>query len=171
MKRLLASVAFAMAGVSVIAAPVLAEKPAKVAVRQDIYHLTITYDPKRDATSDLASAIKAAKASGKNVLLDVGGEWCSWCHILDNYLARNKEVGDAFAASFVILKINWSPDNKNAAFLAAYPAAAGYPHFYVLDANGKLLHSQDTAKLEQGEGYNKSHMLDFAKTWRAKPAA
>jgi thiol:disulfide interchange protein len=137
-------------------------------VRQGLYFLTATYDPARNAADDLKQAVAKAQESGKRILLDVGGEWCIWCHILDDFLARNTVVGDAFAASFVILKIDWSPDDKNEAFLSAYPEAPGYPHFYVLDSDGKLLRSQDTSPLEKGDSYNRGKMLDFAKEWRVK---
>jgi hypothetical protein len=34
------------------------------------------FDPKRDAAADLAYALELARAQGKRVLVDVGGEWC-----------------------------------------------------------------------------------------------
>jgi thiol:disulfide interchange protein len=142
-----------------------APPPASSLVRQDLY-LVSTYDPSRNAEADLTSALALAQSTGRNVLLDVGGDWCVWCHILDRYLAGKREVGDAFAASFVIVKINWSPDNKNTAFLSRYPKAEGYPHFIVLAPDGKLLESKNTAELEQGDSYNRRKMLAFAKKWR-----
>ena len=55
---------------------------------------------------------------------------------------------------FVWLKINWSPDNKNEAMLSRWPKIKGYPHLFVLDAKGQLLHSQDTGTLESGDSYD-----------------
>ena len=37
------------------------------------------YDPSADAEKDVAAAIKKAKAENKYVLLQGGGNWCSWC--------------------------------------------------------------------------------------------
>ncbi|MGC4103250.1 hypothetical protein [Ferruginibacter sp.] len=37
------------------------------------------YDPTADAEKDIAAAVKKAKAENKYVLLQGGGNWCSWC--------------------------------------------------------------------------------------------
>lgn len=44
----------------------------------------------------------------------------------------------------------------------------GYPHLFVLDADGKLLHSQNTADLEEGRGYNEGVVLAFLAKWAPK---
>jgi len=56
--------------------------------------------------------------------------------------------------NFVTLKINFSEENKNQKVLSKYPAIDGYPHIFFLDAQGKLLLSQDTGVLESGKSYN-----------------
>ena len=54
--------------------------------------LPAMFDPGRDAAKDVATAVELAKAQGKRVIVDVGGEWCSWCHIMDRYIAANADV-------------------------------------------------------------------------------
>jgi hypothetical protein len=61
--------------------------------------------------------------------------------------------------------VNFSPDNENKAFLSRYPKVAGYPHLFVLDKTGKLLHSQDTALLESGKSYSRERMKAFLLKW------
>ena len=39
---------------------------------------TKLYNPAADAEKDIAAAIKKAKAENKYVLLQGGGNWCSW---------------------------------------------------------------------------------------------
>jgi len=39
--------------------------------------LPTNFDPTRNPERDLATALVQAKAEGKRVLVDVGGEWCS----------------------------------------------------------------------------------------------
>jgi|SRR6516162_2392048 len=41
------------------------------------------YDPRRDPEKDLAAARAEAEKNRKNIFVEVGGEWCTWCHILD----------------------------------------------------------------------------------------
>lgn len=43
--------------------------------------LPAKFDPARDPAKDVAAA--ATTAQGKRVIVDVGGQWCAWCHILD----------------------------------------------------------------------------------------
>jgi thiol:disulfide interchange protein len=123
------------------------------------------FDPARDPAKDVATAAAAAKAQGKRVLVDVGGEWCVWCHIMDDFIAANPDVRAAVDANYVLVKVNWSRENKNEAYLSTLPKIAGYPHLFVLDGNGKLVHSQETDVLEQGRGYDKARFLAFLKKW------
>ena len=69
---------------------------------------------------------------------------------------------------FLIMKVNYSDDNRNAEFLTKYPKVPGYPHFFVLESDGTFLHSQGTAELEEGKGYNEQIFLAFLNQW--KPA-
>jgi hypothetical protein len=41
------------------------------------------FEPARDAAADVQQALGLAQAQRKLVLVDVGGEWCAWCHIFD----------------------------------------------------------------------------------------
>jgi len=127
--------------------------------------LPTKFDPARDPAKDVAAAAAAAKAQGKRVLVDVGGEWCVWCHIMDDFIAANPDVRAAVDANYVLVKVNWSRENKNEAFLSAYPRINGYPHLFVLDGDRKLVHSQETDVLEQGRGYDKAKFLAFLWKW------
>lgn len=124
-----------------------------------------TFDPARDAERDVATAVAMAKAQNKRVLVDVGGQWCSWCHIMDRFFAANAEVASLRDAGYIWVKVNWSPENRNRTLLSRWPRIAGYPHLFVLDADGRLLHSQDTSLLESGTGYDKARFIAFLRAW------
>ena len=123
------------------------------------------YDPARNAAEDIRAAVAEAGRVGKRVLVEVGGEWCIWCHIMDAYFEKNPELLAFREKNFVMVKVNYSEENKNEAALSNYPAVAGYPHLFVLERDGKLLHSQDTGKLEEGKNYNLAKFMDFLKAW------
>ena len=72
-------------------------------------------------------------------------------------------------ANYVWMKVNYSEENENAEFLARFPEIKGYPHLFVLDAEGQLLHSQFTGDLEKGKGYDRAKFDAFLKAW-APPA-
>jgi thioredoxin-related protein len=130
--------------------------------------LPTSFDPARNAEKDVKTALEEAKAAGKRVLLDVGGSWCSWCKRLDAFIEEDSEIKNLMASNFVTVKINFSPENKNEAFLSKYPKVDGYPHFFVLENDGKLLHSQNTGELEKDLSYSKDKMLVFIKKWAPK---
>jgi thiol:disulfide interchange protein len=123
------------------------------------------YDPKRDAAQDIQDAIKEAQRTNKRILLEVGGEWCGWCHTLDRFFQANPDLLFLRDKNFVTVKINFSGDNENKELLSHYPAIPGYPHIFVLDAEGKLLHSQDTSELESGKSYNLEKLTAFLTNW------
>ena len=130
------------------------------------------FDPAANPAKDLDSVIVIAMTSNKRILLDVGGEWCKWCHYLDKFFETNQDVADFLHSNFVVVKVNFSKENKNEAFLSGYPKVAGYPHFFVLESDGTFLHSQDTGALENGSKENPGHdhdkVLAFLTAW-AKP--
>ncbi|MGE5171358.1 MAG: thioredoxin family protein [Rudaea sp.] len=132
------------------------------------------FDPERDAQADVAQAIAVAHAQGKRVIVDVGGEWCTWCHVMERFIAANPDVRALIDARYVWVKVNVSPENRNDAVLSRWPRITGYPHLFVLDADGSLLHSQETGVLEAGKGYDKAKFLAllrrFASAGRVKRA-
>jgi thiol:disulfide interchange protein len=123
------------------------------------------FDPARDPAQDLDTALRIAKAARRNVLIEVGGDWCTWCRILERFFAANPELKKLRDVNYVWLKVNFSKENANEAFLRRFPPVAGYPHIFVLDANGRLLHSQNTEALEAGKDYDPAAMRAFLVKW------
>lgn len=123
------------------------------------------FDPLRNPSDDLAAAITKAQAENKRIILDVGGEWCGWCRLMDNYLIKNAELGKLRDDNYVWVKVNMSEENENKDFLSKYPEITGYPHLFVLEKDGTLIKSKDTAELEDGESYNLKKFTDFLKEY------
>jgi len=123
------------------------------------------YDESRDPAKDLAALIPVARASHKRILLEVGGEWCVWCHYLHDFLERETAIAALWDARFLTLKVNYSEANTNAAFLSQFPKVPGYPHLFVLDEDGTFLHSQGTEALESGRGYSAEAVRHFLDEW------
>lgn len=119
------------------------------------------FDSRRDAAADVEAAVTLAKASGKRVLVDVGGEWCTWCHVLDQFIAANADVRQLLDDNYVWVKVNWSLQNRNEPLLSRWPKVTSYPHLFVLDAAGQLVDSQATTDLESGRSYDRGKVLSF----------
>lgn len=135
------------------------------AVEEAKYVPVQAYDPARNADQDIKDAVTEARRTGKRVLVEVGGDWCIWCHHMDDFFAQHPELLALREKNFIMVKVNFSEENKNVEVLSRYPPVAGYPHIFVLDRDGKLLHSQDTGKLEEGKSYNLEKFMAFLKEW------
>ena len=129
----------------------------------------IGYDPHADAFADLAAATARAESQGKLVLVIAGGDWCVWCHYLHAFIERNADVERALHDVFVVDQVYVGDENRNREFFAQWPQAAGTPHFWILSSAGKLLESQPTVGLEDGnKSYDKSKFLAFIEHWRKR---
>ena len=130
-----------------------------------LYTPVTKFDPARDAAQDIRDALIEATRTNRRVLLDVGGEWCIWCKRLDSLMVRDSTLSAYLAAKYVAIKVNYSRENKNEEVLSRFPKIKGYPHLFVLDAKGTLLHSQDTGTLEKGKGHDPEKVMEFLKRW------
>ncbi len=158
--RPIRSALFALPAMLALLLPAFAAEQAAPA-----FHPVQQYDPERDAAADIDAAVAEARRSKRHVLIEVGGEWCIWCHRLEDYLKANRKLNALLERNFVVVKVNYSPENENEEVLSGYPEVAGYPHFFVLDGQGKILHSQDTAKLEKGKSYHARRFKRFLTRW------
>ena len=125
------------------------------------------YNPAADAQSDINTAVKSAQLQHKNVLLQIGGNWCVWCLRFNKLVTEDAELNKYMNDNFVVLHVNWSPENKNEKVLAnlGYPQRFGFPVFVVLDGKGNRLHTQDSGYLEEGKGHSKAKVMEFLQGW------
>jgi thiol:disulfide interchange protein len=128
-----------------------------------------TYDASRDPAKDLQDAIAIATKTNRKILLEVGGDWCVYCNIMDETFASHRQLSKVRDANYVTVKVNFSKENPNEGFLSHYPKIADYPHFFVLDSKGALLLSQPTHKFEHGKTYNVGKIEVFLKKSTAPP--
>ena len=123
------------------------------------------FDPTRDSAKDLKAAIETARQQHKNILMDVGGNWCPWCILLDRTLNEDAELHGLIEKNYVLVHVNFSRENENQAFLGSYPKAQGYPAWYVLSPEGKLLKAEDTSALEQDHKLNAGYSKEAVKAF------
>lgn len=123
------------------------------------------YDPGRDPFADGREALRLAKDTRRRVLIEVGGDWCSWCHVLDRFLGEHPSLYARLHDTFVLLKVNVDETNDNAEFLSVFPKALGYPHMYITDNEGAVLFSQDTAEFLHNGKYSEQRFQLFLDRW------
>lgn len=136
------------------------------AYSQDNQKINI-YNPQANAAADIASAVAKAKASKKHVFIQVGGNWCVWCIRFHDLVKATPELSTYLSDNYETVLLNWSPENKNEALMRKYnfPGRFGFPVFLILDGDGKLIHTQNTAYLEEGNGHSVAKVLAFFKNW------
>ncbi|HLY71267.1 MAG TPA: thioredoxin family protein [Puia sp.] len=138
-----------------------------VTVRSVAQNDTKIYDPSANAENDIAALIKLAKIEHKNILLQAGGNWCSWCIEFNRFVHADSSIDSLINKCFVIYHLNYSKENENKSIFAkyGYPQRFGFPVFIILDGNGNKIHTQNSEYLEQGKSYNKQKVLEFLLNW------
>jgi len=169
MKKLLIATLLLVAGITAKAQTTVAATPGtKVIKLTDTAKL---YNPKADAQADINAAVKQAAALHKNVLLQMGGNWCIWCIRFNDLVTRDPALDKYLRDNYIVVHVNYSPENLNEKVFAnlGYPQRFGFPVFVVLDDKGNRLHTQDSSYLEEGQGHSKTKIMEFFKNW--SPAA
>jgi thiol:disulfide interchange protein len=136
-----------------------------VAVTSSSHLPTYTYDPTRNATADIEHAIAEAQKTGKRIILDVGGDWCPWCHALDRFFQEHPDLVRIREENFITVYVYYSDRNKNERALSRYSKVLGIPHIFLLDQDGTLLHSQHVVELQTGNAYSPQKMKEFLTKW------
>lgn len=124
------------------------------------------YDPTRDPFSQVEQAIKSAEGN-RHILLQIGGNWCKWCRMFEKWSRETPQIDSLLKADFIIVHVNYSKENKNESFLKSleFPQRFGFPVFVILDEKGRRLHTQNSAYLEEGEGYSEKKVTEFLRHW------
>ncbi len=150
---------------SLLIGSVAIAKSAATFTAENLPTYSKVYDDQRDPFADAKAALTLAQASNRQVLIEIGGNWCSWCKKMASFLAKNPEVYQALHQQYVLLKINVSDSNENSAFMKSLPPVLGYPHMYVATAQGKMILSKDTAELLDNDDYSTVKWLKFLQKW------
>ncbi|MBC7848302.1 MAG: thioredoxin family protein [Chitinophagaceae bacterium] len=128
------------------------------------------YKPEENAATELDKVVQQASKEGKNVFVQIGGNWCVWCARYYEYVNKDPQLDSIMKADYVVYHLNYSKENLNKEIMAklGYPQRFGFPVFVILDDKGNRLHTQNSAYLEQDEGYDKQRVTDFLTTWNPK---
>ena len=136
------------------------------------------YNEDLNPMTQIDEALVKAKADGKYVVCQVGGNWCPWCLRFADFVTNDTTISKVLVDNFVYIHVNYNPrkaqdaekTTQTQAMLARLnqPACFGFPVFVVLDEQGRVLHIQDSSFLEEGQGYSQAKVLRFFKNWTPK---
>lgn len=136
------------------------------------------YNESIDPMTQIDEALTKAKADGKFVVCQVGGNWCPWCLKFADFVEKDSAVNKVVNDNFEYIHVNYNrrasadaeAQQKAAQLMQRLnnPARFGFPVFVVLDEKGNVLHIQDSSFLEEGKGYSEEKVLRFFKNWTPK---
>jgi thioredoxin-related protein len=133
------------------------------------------YNEDINPLEQIDNAVAKAKAEGKFVVCQVGGNWCIWCLRFADFIVNDTAISKVIGDNFEYIHVNYNPRKSGSAEKAQQAAALmkrldncgrfGFPVFVVLDEEGRVLHIQDSSFLEEGQGYNQEKVLRFFRNW------
>lgn len=161
----------AVALTAVLAMPVLAASAPRVPLasfEQLARPLPLPYDETVDAGRMVAAAKARAKAGGKLLLIDLGGNWCLDCRLLAGTM--DVPALKAFLdRHYEIVTVDVGRMDKNLAIPAHYglkDRLKGVPSLLVVDPRSdKLLNAGRTAALADARSMSPQGLADWLAQW------
>ena len=176
MSRLGLAIAFLL---SLALLPAGASDEPKAAKAKDKAAAPKVYDENADAKADVEHALAQAKKDNQRVLIQWGGNWCSWCILLNDRFKKDAKLNRELLYEYRVVHVDIGHMDKNRELAKRFEAAftGGVPYLTVLDADGKVLKNQRTDVFEtknadgkEGKnGHDPVKLLAFLKDLEAKP--
>ncbi|WP_374511863.1 thioredoxin family protein [Niveibacterium sp.] len=120
----------------------------------------LPYDETANARTDIASALKQAKAQKKQVLLVFGANWCKDCRELARKMGEGT-LAQHVTRQYLVTKVNIGNWDRNQDVAADYgnPSKKGIPAVAVLDAKGRLLHATNAGELASARDMGDAELM------------
>lgn len=133
------------------------------------------YNENQDARADIKKAIEQAAKENKHVMMQFGGNWCSWCMRFHALITGYPKADSLMKANYVYLLVNVpaskDKDKRDMSLFAEYlyPQRFGFPVFVILDGKGNRLNTVDSDGFEYPNpkvpGYDTAKVVRFLKMW------
>jgi thiol:disulfide interchange protein len=126
------------------------------------------FDADRDPYLDLQTARARALRERKNILIELGADWCVWCERLETFIQSHPELHLLRSHLYVHVRIHAGDGETFSEVCKLLPAFESVPHYFVFRAQGQFLHSQETSSLEDGDSYDYEKVWEFLSMWADK---
>jgi thiol-disulfide isomerase/thioredoxin len=146
------------------AAPTVHTVPTTKAAPPGTAPTSFGYSPTANAQAQIDAARAAAKADGREVLLDFGASWCGNCVAMDQDF-KSPQGQAALAASYHLVQVDVDVA-ANMRILSGYDSSGnfGLPVLIILSPSGSM--RVDTNKAGN-PGFDQSSFVGFLKKWAA----
>lgn len=133
---------------------------------------TKVYDETIDPFLQISQAVDQARQSDRLVVCQLGGNWCPWCIRFANFIKADEEINQLIDDNFVYIHVNYKSRQDSLAQQVSKrlgnAGRFGFPVLVVLNPDGSVLHIQNSAYLEEGQGYDRDKVLSFFRNWTPK---
>ena len=131
------------------------------------------YNEDLNPLEQIDQALVQAKAEGKFVVCQVGGNWCPWCLRFADFITNDSTINSVIEQNFVYIHANYHPRKAGEVGQALMKrlnnaGRFGFPVLVILDEQGQVIHIQDSGLLEEDKSYNKEKVLHFFQNWTPK---
>ena len=128
--------------------------------------LPTPYDESVDADAALAATIARAKANGKRVLIDLGGNWCTDCRILAAVMEL-PELKTFVAKHYEVVVVDVGRMTRNLQIPSRYGVTklVGVPTVLIVEPSGKLINATNSADLADARSMNPQGIADWLARW------
>ncbi len=128
------------------------------------------YDADAPAEADVDRAFARARRNGKRVLIELGGNWCGDCIVLDN-LMLIPAMRTFLAAHYEVVMVDVGRFDKNLDIPARFHITQkleGVPSVLVATPEGRLVNSGHTAALVDARDMTPQAIADWLARWTGK---
>jgi thiol-disulfide isomerase/thioredoxin len=128
--------------------------------------LPYPYDEKADAELRVTQSFARARAHGKRVLIDFGGNWCPDCRILAGVMAL-PAVRSFIASHYETVTVDVGHFDRNLALVHRYGIAKlqGVPTVVIADADGTPVNITNAADLANARAMTPQGIADWLARW------
>ncbi len=130
------------------------------------------YDEEVNPMEQIDRALVQAKAEGKHVICQLGGNWCVWCLRFADFIGKDSTISEMVDKNYVYIHVNYprrgstlSESTQQVVRRLGGADRFGFPCLVVLNAEGQVVHIQDSGYLEEGKGYDREKTLRFFRLW------
>jgi thiol-disulfide isomerase/thioredoxin len=109
------------------------------------------YDANAEGRAQIADALARAQRENRRVLVQWGANWCGWCHLLHDVLAKDTELKHELLYEYGLVLVDIGRRDKHMDLALSYGVdlkKEGVPYLTVLAADGSVVANQDTGSLE-----------------------
>jgi thioredoxin 1 len=124
------------------------------------------YDTQADAHAQVSAAFASARATGRLVMIDFGGNWCPDCRMLAGVLSA-PQVKPWAEQGFASVMVDVGRMRKNLDIAAQYGVKiTAVPTVLVLTPNGHLLNKDAVFALADARSMSPQAVVDLLASWK-----